>query len=68
MHRTCLLQLEREAKCELGRSDSEVDNGGFRERVFDFSLEIRAIQPSTVFGTRKKTVLRGAACTWVPDL
>ena len=38
----------------------------FRER--EFSLEYRAIRPSTVFGTRKKVVLRREAYAWVPDL
>ena len=39
-----------------------------RERRFDFSLEIRAIQPSAVFGTRRRTALRGEGFAWVPDL
>ena len=34
------------------------ENGGFRERVSDFSLEIRAIQLSAVFGTRPRRGLR----------
>ena len=42
--------------------------GVFRVRRLDFSLEIRAIRPSAVFGTRRKTVLRGAAYARVPDL
>ena len=41
---------------------------GFRERECDFSLEIRAIRPSTVFGTRRRTALRGEGFAWVPDL
>ena len=44
------------------------ENDGSRERVSDLSLEIRAIRPSAVFGTRRKAVLRGAAYAWVPDL
>ena len=40
----------------------------FRERECDFSLGLREIRPSAVFGTRRKTVLRGAAYAWVPDL
>ena len=32
-----------------------------RERVSSFSLDFYAIQPPAVFGTRRKTVLRGAA-------
>ena len=40
----------------------------FRERRTSFSLEIRAIRPSTVFGTRRKAALRGAGYAWTPDL
>ena len=38
-----------------------------REREH-FSLKIRAIRPSAVFGTRRRTVLRGEGFAWVPDL
>ena len=38
-----------------------------REREH-FSLEIRAIRPSVVFGTRRRTALRGEGFAWVPDL
>ena len=38
----------------------------FRER--NFSLEIHKIQPSAVFGVRRKHVLRGAGYAWTPDL
>ena len=38
------------------------------ERVSDFSLEIRAIRPSAVFGTRREAALRGEGFAWVPDL
>ena len=38
----------------------------FRER--NFSLKIRAIRPSAVFGTRRKAALRGEGFAWVPDL
>ena len=41
---------------------------GFRERRSSFSLEIRAIQPSVVFGARRKNVLYGAGYVWTPDL
>ena len=34
----------------------------------DFSLKIRAIRPSIVFGTRRETALRGEGFAWVPDL
>ena len=38
------------------------------ERESFFSLEIRAIQPSAVFGTRMRTALRREGFAWVPDL
>ena len=38
------------------------------ERTSDFSLEIRAIRPTEVFGTRRKAALRGEGFAWVPDL
>ena len=47
---------------------SEVDNGGFREKVSNFSLDLRQILPSTVFETRRIAALRGEGFTWVPDL
>ena len=31
----------------------------FREKVFDFSLDLRQIRPSAVFETRERTGLRG---------
>ena len=37
----------------------ELQIGFFRERTSDFSLKYRAIQPSEVFGARRKAVLRG---------
>ena len=37
-------------------------------RRSDFSLKIRAIRPSAVFGTRRRTALRGESFAWVPDL
>ena len=37
-------------------------------RESSFSLEYRAIRPSTVFRTRRKVALRGKAYAWVPDL
>ena len=43
------------------------ENGGFRE-VSDFSLDLRQIRPSAVFGTRRETALRGEGFAWVPDL
>ena len=44
------------------------ENGGFRENVSDFSLDLRQIRPSAVFGTRRRTALRGEGFAWVPDL
>ena len=38
------------------------------ERASDFSLEIRAIRPSAVFGTTREAALRGEGFAWVPDL
>ena len=40
----------------------------FSERESSSSLEIRAIRPSAVFGTRRRTALRGEGFVWVPDL
>ena len=48
------------------------DAGGFGshflDRVSSFSLDFYAIQPSAVFGTRRKTALLGEGFAWVPDL
>ena len=43
-------------------------NGIFREKVSDFSLDLRQIQPSAAFGTRGRNALRGEGFAWVPDL
>ena len=40
----------------------------FSVRRSDFSLKIWAIRPSAVFGTRRRTALRGEGFAWVPDL
>ena len=37
-------------------------------RRLDFSIEIRAIRPSAVFGTRRRAALCGEGFAWVPDL
>ena len=50
-----------------GGTLQEVRYFGFRERECNFSLKYRAIRPSTVFGTRKRTALRGEGFAWVPD-
>ena len=61
-------QIQKGRKREkLGENDSE-QNGGFRERTSDFSLEYRAIRPSEFFGTRRKVVLLGEAYVWAPVL
>ena len=38
------------------------------ERESSFSLEIRVIRPSAVFGTRRRAALRREGFVWVPDL
>ena len=40
----------------------------FSERESSFSLEIRAIRPSAVFGTRREAALRGESFAWVLNL
>ena len=40
----------------------------FREKVSDFSLDLRQIRSSTVFETRRRTALRGEGFAWVLDL
>ena len=45
----------------------EVRYFGFRERECNFSLKYRAIRPSAVFGTRRRTALRREGFAWVPD-
>ena len=64
-----LLKDEKEAK----RAGEGISHGsfryfGFRERECCFSLGLRAIRPSAVFGTRRKVALRGEGFAWVPDL
>ena len=44
------------------------ENGGFREKVSDFSLDLRQIRPSAVFGISRRTVQRGEGFAWVPNL
>ena len=44
------------------------ENDGFREKVSDFSLDLRQIWPLAVFGTRRRTALRREGFAWVPDL
>ena len=47
---------------------SELQILNSRERESHFSLEIWAIRPSAVFGTRREAALRGEGFAWVPDL
>ena len=42
--------------------------GDFKREREHFSLKIRAIRPSAVFGIRRRTALRGEGFAWVPDL
>ena len=44
------------------------ENGGFREKVSDFSLDLRQIRSTVVFETRRETALRREGFAWVPDL
>ena len=60
VNRTCLLQMLKEQKRgKEQRIYSEVLKFVFSERESSFSLEICAIRPSTVFGTRREAALRG---------
>ena len=52
----------------LQGSCSEEQFESFRLRECHFSLEYQAIRLLAVFGTRRKTALRGEAYAWVPDL
>ena len=59
----------KEAKRERGTSSlQETKMVVFREKVSDFSIDLLQIQPSAVFGTRRRTALRGEGFAWVPDL
>ena len=49
------------------RNLQEVRYFGFRERVCNFSLDLLEIRPSVVFGTRRRTALRGEGFAWVLD-
>ena len=39
-----------------------------RERSLSFSLDLQDIQPSAIFGRRRKAALRVEGFAWVPDL
>ena len=53
---------------ERGSSCWNENGVGFSERRSSFSLKIRAIRPSAVFGTRRRTALRRESFAWIPDL
>ena len=61
--------INQREKCEMGKEKGDPElKFVFSERESSFSLEIRAIRPSAVFGTRRKAALRGEGFAWVPDL
>ena len=53
---------------EKGRDAGGFGSHFFRERVSSFSLSFCAIRSSAVFGTRRRTALRGEGFAWVPNL
>ena len=66
---THLLQIIKEQKREMGELEMQWPKMVvFREKVSDFSLDLRQIRPSAVFETRRRTALRGEGFAWVPDL
>ena len=52
---------------ERKKGSSSFGSHFFSERESSFSLEIRAIRPSAVFGTRRRVSLHGEGFAWVPD-
>ena len=68
MHRSCLPHLKIRTKHEIKKKSSSHFWSSFSERESFFSLKIRAIRPSVVFGTRREAALRGEGFAWVPDL
>ena len=70
MYMPCLLQLKEARKRGKGEKNMTGSFGShfFSERESSFSLEIRTIRPSTVFGTRRRVALRREGFAWVPDL
>ena len=69
MNNIYFLKCKKGGKRERGgRTYSGVAYRFFRERTSDFSLKYRAIQPSEVFGPRRKAALRGEAYAWTPVL
>ena len=69
---TCLLPLSKGKRKREEEGKRERCRGFWisfsRERVSYFSLDFYAIQPSAVFGTRRKIALLGEGFAWVPDL
>ena len=51
-----------------GGNLQEVRYFGFRERECNFSLDLREIRPSAIFGTRRKAALLEEGFSWVPNL
>ena len=47
------MKMRKNVNCRGGAVETKMEE--FRERRTSFSLEIRAIQPSAVFGTRRRT-------------
>ena len=69
MYSVCLLYLtKKKEKRELGKEGCSGQTWrNCNEREYSFSLEIRAIRPSAVFRTRRRTTLRGEGFAWVLD-
>ena len=68
MYSVLLLQQKR-PKC--AREEKHLQWAGiryFRERECNFSLCLREIRSSAVFGARRKAALREKGFAWVPDL
>ena len=66
---THLLQIIKDPKREMGELEMQWPKiVVFREKVSDFSLDLRQIRLSTVFETRRRTALRGEGFAWIPDL
>ena len=53
---------------EKERKGAVASNLIFRERESSFSLGLKEIRPSAVFGTRRKVALREEGFAWVLDL
>ena len=61
--------LQKQTKTGWNRGKGAVaENGVFRVRERDFSLDSQAIRPSEFVGTRRKVALRSEAYVWAPVL